>query len=416
MKQWAVVGLSLLTIMGGSSLALAERITIAATVNDDVITSTDLDQRRALVMETSGIPQTPENIVHIMPRILDSLIDETLEMQEAKRLSITISDDDVTKALDEMSTRKNEPVGGVLREIEAKGLSVRSLQNQIRSQLAWNKVIQRKVRRNVVISQDELTRAQQAVATSPGVAELKLAALLIPITGPDEEAHVKALIEEIAPVLARGEDITTLAAKYDGRKDILYRPPAWISEDKIPPDISLVLRDTKTGTTTTPIRSGNVIQFITVVDRRTVKTATDATTLTVKQISLDVPPNPDKELIANLAVSEKTISTNPGSCEDTNLPSTPLPATVAFARTSNAELTPSQRDLLAQLAVGQVSAPFSSEGKVRMVLLCERSESAGAVVDKEKLRQQLYSEKIELEAQKLLRNLRRDATIDIRDK
>ena len=63
-----------------------------------------------------------------------------------------------------------------------------------------------------------------------------------------------------------------------------------------------------------------------------------------------------------------------------------------------------------------MSAPVISAGKVRMVLLCERSEKTGASgVDLDKVRQQLYSEKIELEAQKLLRNLRRDATIDIRD-
>ena len=47
-------------------------------------------------------------------------------------------------------------------------------------------------------------------------------------------------------------------------------------------------------------------------------------------------------------------------------------------------------------------------------MLCERTEPASKLPNADVVRQRLFGEKMELEAQKLLRNLRRDAFIDIK--
>src|SRR5690606_30469399 len=66
---------------GGSSSALSDSQGIAAIVNDRVISSYDLDQRVKLVLLSSGIPNTPENISRIRGQVLRSLVDEFLQMQ-----------------------------------------------------------------------------------------------------------------------------------------------------------------------------------------------------------------------------------------------------------------------------------------------------------------------------------------------
>ena len=71
---------------------------IAAIVNDQVISSYDLDQRIKLVILSSGIPNTPENISRIRGQVLRSLVDEHLQWQEARRLNIEVAQDEVDKA------------------------------------------------------------------------------------------------------------------------------------------------------------------------------------------------------------------------------------------------------------------------------------------------------------------------------
>src|SRR3954466_14140788 len=57
---------------------------VAATVNDEVISTYDLRQRVLLLVATSGVPATPENVQEIQAESLRSLVDEHLQLQEIR--------------------------------------------------------------------------------------------------------------------------------------------------------------------------------------------------------------------------------------------------------------------------------------------------------------------------------------------
>ena len=78
---------------------------IVAVVNDNVISSTDLGARLAMAFLSSGLPDTPEVRQRLLVQILRSMVDEQLELQEAKKLDISVSDSDIDKALDKIAHR-----------------------------------------------------------------------------------------------------------------------------------------------------------------------------------------------------------------------------------------------------------------------------------------------------------------------
>lgn len=395
--------------------AHAETITIAATVNDEVITSVDVAERRALVMAMSGIPAGEDNERRITPRIVDTLVDETLELQEAKRLAITITPEELSKAIDGMAAAPNMPPGTLKPQIEAHGLSVRSFENQIRAQLAWSKVVQRKLRRNVSISQDEVLRAQQSEAAAPGLTEIRLMAIVVPITQNAKEADIRARVEEIGKAL-QTSDLETVAKRYAGREDIQATPALWVPEDKLMPEVAAAIQSLTPGQVTPPVRTGNLVQFVKLVDKRVTKMPAGATEMLIKQITVNLPATPDKTTRSKREQTEAALRANPGTCDDGVLPKTPLPATAEFARLVMSDIPMEQRAVLARLTVGAVSEPINAPGKLRLVMLCERRDpTGGSGQDVEALRQQLFAEKMELEAQKHLRNLRREASIDLRE-
>ena len=79
--------------VGGGGDAAAQSLRIAAVVNDDVISERDLVERLRLVAVTSGLAPTVENQRRLAPQVLRGLIQETLQLQEARRLSITVHDE-----------------------------------------------------------------------------------------------------------------------------------------------------------------------------------------------------------------------------------------------------------------------------------------------------------------------------------
>jgi peptidyl-prolyl cis-trans isomerase SurA len=394
--------------------AKADAIAIVATVDDEVITTTDVNERRALILSGSDMPATEENKAQITPRIVSMLIDERLQLQEAKRQSITVSDAELEKAISGIAARQNLSADAFAKALAAKGASVRSLNEQLRAQLAWSKIVQRTLRRNVTISQDELRRAAQTEATAPGIGEVRLAALIVPITPKSKEAEIRARVAELGGALDAGTSIATLAQKNAGAKDVKFSAPVWVPEEKLSEPLRVALQDLKPGDISKPTRTGNMIQFIQLLERRMTKKPSPATEMTIKQLTLDLPAKPDKDIQARIAETVETLGKNPGGCDDGSVPSTKLPVEVAFAQVKMGSVAPEQVGVLARLEVGEVSAPMVDGKKLRMILLCERREAINAAPDNEELKQRLFGEKMELEAEKHLRNLRREATIELR--
>jgi peptidyl-prolyl cis-trans isomerase SurA len=392
--------------------SFAESINIAAVVNDDIITSTDLAERRDLVMALNGVPPTPENQQKITPRILASLIDETLEMQEAKRLSITVDDDEIGKAIAATEQMRHQPEGSLRRFAAAHGLSPRSLEAQIRAELAWSKVVQRKLRRNVSISQDEVLRAQQAQAAAPGVTELRLGALTVPgVSG--EEGKAAALGKQLAEELHNGNMAAVALAH--AKEHVEAAPPRWVNEESLPPPLQQALKNLNPGDVSPPLRTPSGFQLIQLIDRRVTKSLPDATEVVLKQIALPIPDNAGKDALEQLRRETLAVRAKPGTCTENTIGTTSTRADVRFVRSKLGPMDPELRALVSHLGVGEISDPVITPKAIGLIMLCEKIEPATTgLPDAEKVRQQLFSEKIALEAEKRLRDLKRDAFIDVK--
>lgn len=412
-NRWRL-GLLALVIFACAPAAYAARVGIAAIVNDEVITTGDVADRRDLVMTLNNLPPTPENQQQVSARALQSLIDERLELQEAKRQSQAVSDDELEKALSTMAATRSGAPGSLRQTVREKNLSMHSLENQLRAQLAWNKVVQHKLRRNVSISQDEIARAQLAAATGPGTPEVRIAAFLVPIADPSKELQAIKVADEILQQLKQGTSAIAIANEYAARKLVQFNPPSWVAEESLSPALQRAMRDLKPGDISPPLRSSTSIQIVQLLDRQLIKLPPENTEIALKQMAIAVPAARDKETLDRLQTSVTTLQKNPGSCTDDAVPVTPLVPEVKFVRTKVGLLNPQQRSIVGHLEVGDVSDPIFAPQSVQFVLLCEKIEPAGNLPDADSVRQQLYAEKLELEAQKLLRDLRRDAFIDIK--
>ena len=65
---------------------------IAAIVNDEVISAYDLEQRLRLILTSSGRDPSPDLMRQAQAQVLDSLVEERLQLQEAQRLNILVND------------------------------------------------------------------------------------------------------------------------------------------------------------------------------------------------------------------------------------------------------------------------------------------------------------------------------------
>src|SRR5476649_100701 len=136
-----------LALLAAAAPASAQETRIAAVVNDEVISVADLASRMRLVFASSNIPDTPEARQRVTRQVVRILVDEKLEMQEAKRLNIKVEDDEVAKALANIEAQNKLPKGGLETMLAARGIPRGSLIDQLTATLAWGKVIRQNLNR-----------------------------------------------------------------------------------------------------------------------------------------------------------------------------------------------------------------------------------------------------------------------------
>lgn len=402
-------------VLAFAGTAKAQRIDIAAIVGDEIITTTEVAERRDLVIATNNLAPTIENQKRVIPRVIESLIDENIQMQEAKRLSISISKDQLNAAVAKLEESRRIPQGSLRDTLQRQGLSVRSLEDQLTAQLAWTKVVQRKLRREVSISQDEIARAQQAAAADPGIPQIRITAISVLVLKPGDEPAAAGFAKDIYDKLKAGMPINDMLMKLNGRQDVRISPPGWVDEEKLQPAMQQALRPMQPNEVTPPLKSMNTFQIIQVLERRVAKKVPDSTEVVLKEIALPVPPKPDKKSILALRDAAEAVVKNPGDCTSDAVGVPGSSAKTKFSRLNFGSLPPELKPIIADLGVTEVTEPLMSETAVRMFMLCERIDPAlGNLPPAAEVRRELFNEKIELEAEKHLRNLKRDTFIEIK--
>ena len=121
---------------------------VVAIVNDNVISSYDLSQRVLLLIATSGIRPTQQNMPQIQQEALRSLVDEHLEIDEIKReekeqkFSIMADDSEVDDYVAHIAQASHITPDQLYAQLASVGVGRQTLRDQIRAQRSWAHWIQ----------------------------------------------------------------------------------------------------------------------------------------------------------------------------------------------------------------------------------------------------------------------------------
>jgi peptidyl-prolyl cis-trans isomerase SurA len=149
--------LSLLLLAGLHAPAMAAGVRL--TVNDTPITDVQISQRAKLMQ----LEHHPGNLT---TAATNELINEALELQEAKRLSISITDAQVDSSLLNVARNLKVSVDKLQLILTANGVGIDTLKDRIRATLAWNQITQNVITPRVSFSEADLAAQAQAKLTA----------------------------------------------------------------------------------------------------------------------------------------------------------------------------------------------------------------------------------------------------------
>ncbi|WP_374634205.1 peptidylprolyl isomerase [Ferrovibrio sp.] len=408
----------LLPLQSAPGQAQENALRIVAVVNDDVISARDVIERMRITLATTGMRDSPELRRALRDQSLRALIDERLFMQEAKKRNITVSDEDVNRAIALLERQMNLQPGSFADTFTRQGLDSEVMIGQIRADLTRARLV--RARFNVsggTISDKEVDEAIQRLKSIAGQTEELLAEIVIPVDSPDQEQEAKQTAERVLEQLRGGAPFPALARQVSrGSTASAGGDLGWVRRGTLDEDIEAAASKLDRGQLSEPIRALGGYHIVLLRDRRRIAvTDTNDVKMTLSQIMLGLPQTQTQRDVENVTNLARTVRETIGSCGDIDALAQELKATGSgsLGNVRLGDLPENFRNAVTDLKAGETSQPVVTPRAVHLFTVCDREEAKDGF-DREQIRTTLYNQRLVLTAQRYLQDLRRDATIEFR--
>lgn len=389
---------------------------IAAVVNDEVISVYDLNARTRVIMSSTRLPDNAETRRRLVPQILRSLIDEKLQLQEAKRLNIGVTNEELAGAFSAIEKQNDMPAGRLKDAVESAGIPFSTIESQTRSALAWGKVVRRQIRNLVQVGpeevQDEIARLEAARNRPQSLAS----EIFLSVDSINQEDEVRNAAIRLAEQVRGGAAFEAMARQFSQSAGAANGGDlGWVVPGTLPEELDSALARLQPGQIADPVRSVAGYHILLLRDRQVRGgPGTDDTTVGLQYVFLKLPQTPTAEDKENMMSIAKLVRENAQDCADmVKLRSEvggaqfPMPEKAKMK-----DMSENLRTIIGNLDVGKPSEPIQIANGVLVIMVCSKETDEG--LNPEDVEAQLSEEKIEIQARRYMRDLRRAAFIDIR--
>ena len=390
-----------------------------AVVNDSVITGTDVDQRVALIAIANGATLSKEERDRLKLQVLRQLIDETLEIQEAKVEEITITPDQISQSYDRVAKNLGKTSVQLTPFLRANGSSEKALKRQIEGELAWQRYLSRKISPTVNVGDAEVNAILERLKAQRGTEEYELREIYLKAEPANQQqvfANVRQLIQQIEQGKitfdAGARQFSDSSTKGNGG-DL-----GWIKLSTLPDTLAGAAQQMQVGQLAGPIDTPGGFSILYLADKRQVGAADPRDSiLSLKQLTVRFPPGLSQQEAATRASAfGKSIQALQGCGTVAKVAASLNAEVVDNDAVRVRDLPPQLQEIMLKLQVGQSTPAFGSpEQGVRALVLCGRNDAKAAELPRpDQVQNQLEEVRVNLRAQQKLRDLRRDAVIEYR--
>lgn len=391
---------------------------IAAIVNDDVVSEYDLRARMRVVIASSGIRPTEQLQQRIAQQVLRSLIDERLQMQEAKQRNISVSKEDMSTAIGSIEKQNNLPAGSFDEFLQKNGLPRDSVLDQIRAQIAWQKLVGRVLVPRVTVGNEEVEDALARLREAKGQWEYHIHEILLTVDRPDQEGDIRRTAQRLVDELRRGARFEAVARQFSQTASASVGGDlGWMQEATMGDELREAVAKLEEGQVSDPVATLGGIQILKLEKKRRVLGGSPADTVVdLQQILLPVRNGTSRDEAGSQLKLAQLLSETLAGCDDHARAATESNSVgpTKLGRIRMGDLAPDVRSAIETLPVGKASAPVRNANGYAVLMVCSRKEAEDGLPSRAEILDRLQRNRLGIMARRYLRDLRAAAVVDLR--
>jgi peptidyl-prolyl cis-trans isomerase SurA len=394
---------------------------VVAIVNDNVISSYDLQQRVLLLVATSGVQPTAQNAPQFEQEAVNELIDESLEMQEVRRaekdqkFKIVADDDAVNRRIDEIASQSPYKSGDRLLEAFSNaGIAPATFRNQVRADISWQDWMHgRYGGSRLKISPAQIKAVVDGMEAQASQPQYLLGEILIDADHAGGMDKAEAAAEQLITQIQQGAQFTQVARQFSASSTAANGgDTGWLSEAELPAELRPAVEQLRQGEISRPIPSQSGVYIVLMRDKRAGSTSQ---LISLKQAAISLPPDATPQAVAD---AQRKLTSLKGQltdgCDGLEAKAAKVQGVVVgdLGEADVKDLKPEFRDAVETLPVGQVAGPIRTDAGLHLIAVCNRRQAGVNVPPPEEIEARLKEEEIGLISKRQLRDLRNSATIE----
>lgn len=417
------VVIAALTGPAAAQLRVVDRI--AAIVDEDVVMQSELEERLGAIyaqIEASGGNPPPANL--LAEQVIERLISERLQLNLGYRAGVRIGDEEINQAIGRLAASAGVNVEQYISAVEQQAGGYAGLRTQIAHEMTLRRVQQGNVMRRIRISDRELDNfldSQEGQLLS--ASEVRVGHILLSLRNDmssQQQAELAARADQLAAEAAGGADFASLALAYSNDSSAQQGGElGWRNSTELPELFASAVAELEPGEVSAVLTSGAGLHILKLYERRG-----GGEQLIEQHFARHILLTPNQirdpeQTVAELdglrsrildgeefAVLAKEYSEDKGSALSGG----------ELGWSTPGMFVPEFEQTMANIAIGDVSAPFQSQFGWHILQVTERrDQDFSTEILRNRARNLLSQRKFDAELQVWLQEIRDEAFVEIKN-
>ena len=382
---------------------------VAAVVNEAVVTTFDVRQRMKLMLISSGGRIPDEAIPQVQARALRDLIEERLKLQETGKFEVVVTEEEIQGDLSYMAAQSNLNVDQLVDELERSGISINTMKDQIRAQIAWPQLVQGRYRDRVRVNEDEIENTLERMRDDASKEQYLVSEICIPVDNPAQAQQYYQGSMQLIEQMRRGVPFAVVAQQFSACTTAAVGGDlGWVRAGELEEELDAAIRNVPPGSVTNPIPSDGAFVILAVRDTRAAIVAGEPT-FTLAYASAD-------ESLGNAQAHAALEQIETAEVCSGRALRIDMGEGVGYSLLENVKLDEIDerfRPFVEDLTRGEQSAVIEANGAFHSAFVCDKDEGLG-LPSRDAIENRIYARQLERIGQQYLRDIERSSMVDVR--
>ena len=395
---------------------------VAAVVNDDVISTYDLRQRMRLLAFSSGIQLNEQNAAEVGREALRALVDERLEADEISHtesrqkgnFKFFPSNREIDEEIAGLAKQFGATPEALTKSLAAVGVEPKTLRDQVGAQGAWRRYIQARYQDSVHIGDDQVTSILERIAASAGKPQYLVSEIFIDASRAGGQAQAEEGGRQLVEQIRGGAPFASVARQFSALPTAANGGDAgWLVSGQMQPELETALAALRPGQTADPLSVQDGVYVLQLRERRA---GAAAILVSLKQAAVRLPADATPAQVSDAEAKLAALKEAAGTCRNLEAEAAKVQGVVAgdLGEASIDELSPDFRKVVDGLKSGEMGGPVRTGVGLQLIGVCARRTGGAQAPTRIDIENRIYAEQLDMLGRRFLRDLRNSAAVDTR--